>query len=165
MKKLKGLNVARILLIFGKGGHTTQMLRLLKRMPKRHTYAYVLCQEDPVAEFKVRGRVYKVTRPAAETDSVYAKIFKSLRCSLQALRILLADRPDVIISAGPGVGAIFSYIAKILGKKVVFIESWARVSSKSASGKLVYPVADLFFVQWPEMLKLYPRAIYAGRLG
>jgi len=48
---------------------------------------------------------------------------------------------------------------------VIFIESWARVYSKSDSGKLVYPIADLFFVQWKEMEKVYPHAIYAGRLG
>jgi len=93
------------------------------------------------------------------------KTVRTLRTIFQATIALIKDNPHVVITAGPGVGAIFSYIGKLLGKKVIFIESWARVYSKSDSGKLVYPIADLFFVQWKEMEKVYPNAIYAERLG
>jgi len=40
----------KILAILGKGGHTTQMLRLLGKMPKDHEYSYVICYEDPISE-------------------------------------------------------------------------------------------------------------------
>ena len=55
-------------------------------------------------------------------------------------------------------------IGKLLGKKIIFIESWSRIYKKSSSGKFAYLFANLFFVQWPEMKKQYPKAIYAGRL-
>ena len=28
----------------------------------------------------------------------------------------------------------------------------------------IYPIADLFIVQWEEMLKLYPKAVYGGAI-
>jgi beta-1,4-N-acetylglucosaminyltransferase len=155
----------KILAILGKGGHTTQMLRLLGEMPKDFEYSYVICHEDPISEKKVDGTVYKVNMPSREGDSKFMKIVRTLRTIFQGATALIKDNPHVVISAGPGVGVIFSYIGKFLGKKVVFIESWARVYSKSDSGKLVYPIADLFFVQWKEMKKVYPNSIYAGRLG
>lgn len=155
----------KILAILGKGGHTTQILRLLGKMPKDYEYSYVICYEDPISEKKVNGTVYKVNMPSREGDSSFMKIARTLRTIFQAAIALIKDSPHVVITAGPGVGAIFSYIGKLLGKKVIFIESWARVYSKSDSGKLVYPIADLFVVQWKEMKKVYPNAIYAGRLG
>jgi len=155
----------KILAILGKGGHTTQMLKLLREMPKDFEYSYVICYEDPISEKKVDGTVYKVNMPSREGDSNFMKSVRTLRTIIQAATALIKDNPHVVVSAGPGVGTIFSYIGKLLGKKVIFIESWARVYSKSDSGKLVYPIADLFFVQWKEMEKVYPNAIYAGRLG
>lgn len=51
-----------------------------------------------------------------------------------------------------------------LAKKVIFIETFANITTKTLSGKLVYPIADLFLVQWEEMLELYPKAKYRGGL-
>lgn len=45
-----------------------------------------------------------------------------------------------------------------------FIETFANITTKTLSGKLVYPIADLFLVQWEEMLELYPKAKYRGGL-
>ncbi|MFQ7173025.1 MAG: hypothetical protein ACLRQF_13715 [Thomasclavelia ramosa] len=46
----------------------------------------------------------------------------------------------------------------------MFIETFANITTKTLSGKLVYPIADLFLVQWEEMLELYPKAKYRGGL-
>ena len=48
--------------------------------------------------------------------------------------------------------------------KVAFVESFARVQRLSLTGRLLYPVADVFLVQWPALAKQYPRARYAGIL-
>ena len=56
----------------------------------------------------------------------------------------------------------FCLFAKCMHKKVIYIESFARVHEKSLTGKLVYPFADLFIVQWESMLETYPKAIYGG---
>ena len=54
------------------------------------------------------------------------------------------------------------YIAKLFKKKVIYIETFANRNSKTVAGRLVYPIADVFVVQWEEMLKIYPKAEYWG---
>ena len=56
------------------------------------------------------------------------------------------------------------YIGKLFGSKIIFIETYANMNSKTLSGKLVYPIAHLFLVQWESMTKLYPKAKYIGPL-
>ena len=53
-------------------------------------------------------------------------------------------------------------IMKMHKKKLVYIESFAKVTSQTLSGKLLYKYADQFYVQWEQMLKLYPNAIFKG---
>lgn len=80
----------------------------------------------------------------------------------QAYAILKKEKPDCIISTG----ALMTYPVCLLGKMrkihIIYIESFARVDEASLTGKLMYPLADLFLVQWEDMLKVFPKAIYAG---
>lgn len=48
----------------------------------------------------------------------------------------------------------------------MYVESIARVSSLSLTGKILYKLrlADAMFVQWPAMQKKFPRSLYEGRL-
>ena len=62
-------------------------------------------------------------------------------------------------TAGP-----MCYLGKLLGNKIIYIETFANRHSKTATGKLIYPIADLFIVQWEEMLELYPKAVYGGAI-
>ena len=55
-------------------------------------------------------------------------------------------------------------IGKIFGSKVIYIETFANRNKKTATGRLIYPIADLFIVQWEDMLKLYPKAVYGGSI-
>jgi len=82
----------------------------------------------------------------------------------QSLSIFLQQQPDVIISTCAGVAVPICYIAKFFGKRVVFIESFSRVQQPSLSGTFVYPIADLFIVQWRQLLKFYKRAKYGGSI-
>ena len=45
------------------------------------------------------------------------------------------------------------YLGKIFGSKIIYIETFANRNKKTATGRLIYPIADLFIVQWEEMLK------------
>ena len=81
-----------------------------------------------------------------------------------SMKVYWKVRPDVIISTGAHTTIPICYIAKAFRKKVIFIETFANIKTKTLSGKLVYPIADLFLVQWEEMLELYPKAKYKGGL-
>lgn len=79
-----------------------------------------------------------------------------------AFKILLKEKPDLIISSGAAVAVPFFYIGKLLGAKLIYIEVFDRVNKPTLSGKLVYPITDRFIVEWEEMKKVYPKAINLG---
>lgn len=81
---------------------------------------------------------------------------------LKAFLILQREKPDCIISTGALVTYPFCLIAKLRGTKIIYIESFARVDYPSLTGKLMYPIADLFIIQWEEMRKFYPNAVFTG---
>ena len=84
--------------------------------------------------------------------------------SVLAWKVLRKERPDVIISSGAAVSVPFFYIGKLFGIKTVYIEIFDRIDKPTLSGRLVYPVADRFIVQWEEMKKVYPKAINLGSI-
>ena len=46
----------------------------------------------------------------------------------------------------------------------MYLEVVDRIETRTLTGRLVYPIADLFCVQWEEQLRLYPRAVEVGAL-
>ena len=58
----------------------------------------------------------------------------------------------------------FFYIGKIFGSKCVYIDVFDRVDKPTITGKLVYPIADAFVVQWDEQLQVYPKAVNLGSI-
>lgn len=76
--------------------------------------------------------------------------------------LLVRERPDAVITTGVLAMVPLCLIAKAFGKKLIYIESFAKVSSPTETGKLLYRFADQFYVQWKQMLKIYPNAIYLG---
>ena len=80
-----------------------------------------------------------------------------IRNSFLALKILYKNKPDIIISTGAGVAVPFFYIGKLLGSKLIFIESVGRADSPSLTGRLVYPIADKFLLPWKELKRFYPK--------
>ena len=155
-----------LLLVLGEGGHTKEMLRLADLLGGGQRYAYVLVNDDEVSASKITrsGPIYRVIRPRDKTHHALRDAAKTALCALQALIILLRVRPAAVISTGPSVAVPVCAVAKLLRVKVVFIETGSRIHALSTTGRMVYRFADLFFVQWEELLPACPRAIYAGRL-
>lgn len=87
-----------------------------------------------------------------------------LRLIKDSAVVMHREKPDIIVSTGALVAVPMMYIGKLLGKRVIYMESLARVEGKSLTGKLAYPIADLFIVQWETMLAYYPKAVYASKL-
>ncbi|OCN05589.1 UDP-N-acetylglucosamine--LPS N-acetylglucosamine transferase [Erysipelotrichaceae bacterium MTC7] len=87
-----------------------------------------------------------------------------LRNTFLAVKVLIKEKPDVIVSSGAAVAVPFFYIGKAFGCKVVYIEVFDRVDKPTITGKLVYPISNAFIVQWEEQLKVYPKAKLFGSL-
>ena len=81
---------------------------------------------------------------------------------IKSFKIFMKFRPDVVVTTGAHTAVAMCYIAKLFKKKIIYIESFANIETKTLTGRLIYPIADKFIVQWRSMLKLYPKAIYGG---
>jgi beta-1,4-N-acetylglucosaminyltransferase len=80
-----------------------------------------------------------------------------------AVLILWRERPDVVLSTGSEIAIPFLWLGKLMGARTAYLETWCRVRTRSGTGPLVYPVTDLFLVQWPALLDLYgSKARYEG---
>ncbi len=88
--------------------------------------------------------------------------FKFVFNCFKSLYLYVIKRPKYIVTTGTHTAVPICYIGKLFGSKIIFIETFANSKTKTLSGKMIYPIANLFIVQWKEMLELYPRAIYGG---
>ena len=78
--------------------------------------------------------------------------------------LCIKENPDFIITTGALIAYPFCVIGKLLGIKVIYVESFARVNHPSMTGKLVYNLSDLFMVQWEDMLTNYPKSMLGGEI-
>src|SRR2546428_3992248 len=143
-----------VLVVMGEGGHTKQCLRLVDLMGTAdYRYSYVLVAEDSVSESKIHvpGPVYRIVRPGCVKSGGLSRLATVPWSMLQAGLLLRRVRPDAVVSAGPGVALPVCLAAKLVGARVIFVESCSRVRRLSLTGRLMRPLADLFFVQWEEL--------------
>ena len=154
----------RVLFIASTGGHLNELLQL---SPCFKNYDYLLVTEKTKSNMgllkKYPNRV-KFIIPGTYT-TLKAKIvypFKLLANCFKSLWYFIKFRPDVVGSTGSHNAGPMCLIAHLFGKKVIFIETFANSNSPTRCGKLVYKFADIFIVQWENMLKFYPKAIYGG---
>jgi len=153
-------------MVLGEGGHTTEMLRIAEGLKPTYHYSYLVPKHDHISETKIRiaGPIYRANLPRAKSPSLLNTLKYLFLCTFQELVILLKVRPKVVMSAGAGIAVPVSVFGWLFGVKIIYIESATRVQTLSLSGKILYPIAHLFFVQWPLLKEKYPKAIYAGRL-
>lgn len=71
-------------------------------------------------------------------------------------------RPDAVLSTGAGPAVPAALVARALGARVLYVETFAAVERPSLTGRLMAPLAQHFFVQWPALLQNFPAARYAG---
>ena len=86
------------------------------------------------------------------------------RNTILALKVLRKERPDLLISSGAAAAVPFFYIAKLMGKKLIYIEVYDRIDKPTLTGRLVYPIVDCFIVQWEEQKQVYKKAVNLGSI-
>lgn len=153
----------KILLVSSDGGHLAQILELKELF---EGYDYLLVTEEAPSTIPLAQHYnVKFVRARPEGKNRKMRFYISLlRNSFTSLFILLSHRPKVIITTGSHTAVPFCILGKLMGIKVVWILSYARINSKAASANLIYPIADKFLVQWPNMKKLYKNSIYLGSI-
>ncbi|CAD8158662.1 unnamed protein product [Paramecium pentaurelia] len=176
-----------MLILFGSGGHTYEMLMTLKNYDFQNKcqnlyfmHSFADSQEPQrVAKFI---EDHKIALPKVEWITIHrsrkvkqsylSSIITTIKATLHTFLILLRFRDlDIFITNGPGtcipvvIVLIGQYILFIRKRcKILFIESWCRVENLSLSGKLLYWVSDKFVVNWESLKKKYKRATFVGNL-
>jgi len=93
---------------------------------------------------------------------IFTYPFKFALNFLKSLIIYIKFRPKYIVTTGAHTSVCSCYIGKLFGSKIIFIETFANMQTRTLSGRMVYPISNLFIVQWEEMLELYPKAVLGG---
>lgn len=87
-----------------------------------------------------------------------------LRNARLAWKVLREVRPALVVSTGAGVAFPFFLLARVLGIRTVYVEVFDRIDTPTLTGRLCYPVSDLFLLQWEEQRRSYPKGRVIGPL-
>ena len=145
----------KICLAASAGGHISQLLKLAACWNGYETFC-VTTTEVVRNKLNKLGEVYVVGECNRQHPVRVVTVF--LRC----IRIVLRERPDVVISTGAAAGCILCFLSKMFGAKVVWIDSITNVERISLSGRMVRCIADLFLVQWPELAGRNKKVEFVG---
>lgn len=157
-----------ILLVYGRGGHSAQMKRFLNNNNKSHskTVKYITLSNEDIALNNIVGNYFCLD--ARDKYHWYKNLFISVAYILisvaQMCRLVCKYRVVGMISTGPGLAVIPGLFCRLFNKKVVFFEDWCRFNTPSIAGRIMYTIANVFFIQHESVRKFYPKSIYMGRL-
>lgn len=146
-----------VLMVCSNGGHLRRLLLLRPWWERHHRRWVTFRKPDAVSQL-------------AEEDVVWAShpVTRNVPNAIKNLglawRVLRKRRPDVVISTGAGVAVPFFIVARLLRIPTVFLEGSHRVGSRSLTGRLCYPVTDLFLLQSEQQRRIYPRGVVVGHV-
>lgn len=151
----------KIILISSDGGHLAQLLELKEWFLD---YDYLLITENSPSTIPLKKSInikYLNGRPNGNKRSItfFLNLFYNF---FLTIRFLFTHFPKVIITTGSHTAVPICLLGKLLGIKIVWILSYARVNSRAFSATLIYPIADKFIIQWPGVQKFYKKAIFLG---
>lgn len=144
----------KICLACSAGGHLSELYQLKPFFEKKEHFLVTDRRIDSIVLAK-KERVYFVECPRRNP----LKLAKNF---LHSIKIFLMEKPDIVVSTGADTAFSICLLAKLFGKRLVFIESFCRVKEPSLSGRIFYRIADVFLVQWKENLEFFPKAKYWG---
>lgn len=151
----------RVLFVASTGGHLNELMQLQSMFDK---YGFNLITEKTKSNLwlkdKYKNKVYFLTY--GTKDHMLSYPFKLLWNCIKSVYLFFKIHPDYIVTTGVHTAGPICLISKFFGTKIIFIETFANISTKTVTGKLLYPVSDLFIVQWQSLLKEYPNAVYGG---
>ncbi|MGP9799113.1 oligosaccharide biosynthesis protein Alg14 [Halomonas sp. 86] len=150
----------KILFVASFGGHFIQLKHLYEKIKKA-------VDQDVVYAFAVTERDVKLEEemayyfPNVHRKSSICKIISSV---WKAFGILSKVKPDVVISTGALPGLIMCCVAKIMGKRTIWVDSMANCQKLSFSGGIAKYVCDICLTQWEDVSKKNKRVQYWGKV-
>lgn len=147
----------KVCLVGSSGGHLTHMYMLKSFWMKKERF-WVTFEKEDAKSILQDEEVYFCYFPTNRN------VVNLIRNTFLAVKVLMKEKPDLIISSGAAVAVPFFYVGKLFGCKLVYVEVFDRVDKGTLTGKMVYPITDKFIVQWEEQKKIYKKAINLGSI-
>jgi beta-1,4-N-acetylglucosaminyltransferase len=151
----RGAQSVDVLLVCSTGGHLLQLYQLREAWTDRATLWVTFDKSDARSLLATENVVYA----HGPTNRNVPNLLRNLGL---AWRVVRRFRPKVLLTTGAGVAVPFAWIARLHGTHVVYVESISRIDNPSLSWRLIAPVADALYAQWPELAERMRRARYAG---
>jgi beta-1,4-N-acetylglucosaminyltransferase len=151
-------------IIVSGGGHLDEALAVLEAFEGHEIFlvSYRLSSLEGFSHPKIK-KVYFVSLRGSSGLGLYYSLFLNI---FEFLGILLRERPQVLFSTGSEVAVAPFFMAKfILGSRLIFLETFTRVSKSSFTARILYPICDVFLLQWETLRSKFGRkARYQGRV-
>ncbi len=147
----------KICFVTSSGGHLTHLIALKDWWKDKERFWVTFEKEDSKSILKEERKYWCYFPTNRNIKNLIKNAFLSIK-------ILFKEKPDLIVSTGAAPAIPFFYIGKLFGAKVVYIEVYDRIDKPTITGKVVYPISDLFILQWEEQKKFYPKGKVLGGL-
>ena len=161
IKESKNKN-RKVLFVASSGGHLNELMQL-EKLFNRYDFSIITEKTGTTKALKnkYRKRCSFLLFGTKHNLIKYLLWVCPINCIL-SIYYYFYYKPQYIISTGAHTAGPICLLGKIFNSKIIYIESFANINTKSITGSIVYHFADTFIVQWPEMRELYPNAIYKG---
>lgn len=151
----------KVMFISSEGGHLSELQQL-----NFENYDFQVVTEKTKTtkglKERYKDKIHYLVYGTRRTPIIY--FFILILNFIISFNLFLQYKPDYIVSTGTHTAVPMCFIAKLFGKKVIWIETFANRTSGTMAGKIIYKIADTFVVQWAEMLEVYPNAEYWGAI-
>ena len=148
---------AKICIAASAGGHLSQLLLL---WPVWEEAEVVCVSTGQVVRDKLEtmGKTYIVGECNREHP------LKTIGVMCKCLRIVLREKPDMVLSTGAAPGFLVCFWGKVFGAKIIWVDSIANTERLSMSGRMIRPFADLILSQWRDVAAKYTNVEYVGEV-
>jgi len=145
----------KILIACSSGGHLAHAFAL-QSWWSQHERLWVTSPTDDARAKLVGERVIEAHHPTTRN------VPNLLRNTVLARRVLKEYRPDIVFSTGAAIAVPFLLQARSVGARTVYLEAVDRIEKASLTGRMVYPFADEFLVQWQPLAESLPESRNVG---
>ena len=149
MKPIPG----KVLLAASQGGHLEEM-EPAGRLVEAHQRVWVTQAGPRARALREQGERVVLLPDSARSARGQTRLWRA------GLGVGLRERPEVVITSGPGMAVPVCLGARVRGARILFVETLARVTTQSTTGRILAPLSHATFLQWPEQERHYP----GGRL-
>jgi UDP-N-acetylglucosamine:LPS N-acetylglucosamine transferase len=148
----------KIIFTSSAGGHLAELMQLKSLMDANDSM--IITEKTKATshpEIKTKYLIY-----GSRNEGLLKYGVKFLINSFRSLVYFLSFRPDIVVSTGVHSTIPIMLLTKLFRKKLIYIETIANVYTKTMTGNFIYKHADLFIVQWEELLDVYEDAVFGG---